>query len=134
MPDLSIISPLTDTGQAVVNGGEASSSSSTSSTSSSSSNSHDDDDGLKVVCYYTPTSYFLPSRVPSGACTHLIYAFGSLSSGSSGPNITPPSQGQASAWVTLTALRRQNPQLKVLLSLQQGFSSVVGPDTGKMQQ
>ena len=87
-----------------------------------------------MVCYYTPTRYFLPSRVPSDACTHLIYAFGNLSSGSSGPNITAPTQGQASAWVTLTSLRRQNPQLKVLLSLQEGFSSVVGPDTGKMQQ
>ena len=108
--------------------------SSFSTPSSSSSNNNDNDDGPMLVCYYTPVHYFLPSKVPSNACTHLIYAFGSISMGSSGPNISAPTQGEAATWVTLTSLRRQNPQLKVLLSLQMGFSAVVGPNAGRMQQ
>nr|AJA37847.1 chitinase-like lectin [Littorina littorea] len=90
--------------------------------------------GPKLVCYFTPTQRFPADRVPSEACSHLIYAFGSLSTSASEPNITAPSQGQRSAWTILTALRRENPSLKVLLSLQQGFPDVVGADLLKMQK
>ncbi|XP_076472520.1 chitinase-3-like protein 1 isoform X2 [Babylonia areolata] len=90
------------------------------------------DSGRMVVCYYTPTSYFHASMVPSHACTHLVYAFGSLSGGSS-PSITTPTPGVKSIWETLVAKKRKNPGLKLLLSLQHGFPNVVGP-RGTMQQ
>ncbi|PVD30176.1 hypothetical protein C0Q70_09438 [Pomacea canaliculata] len=87
-----------------------------------------------LACYYQPTGYFPPSKVPADLCTHLIYAFGTItSSGSSGPGIVPPTGSQASAWRTLTSLKTSNPDLKVLLSLQQGFPTVVGSDQSKMQ-
>nr|KAG5690411.1 hypothetical protein BaRGS_026458 [Batillaria attramentaria] len=88
--------------------------------------------GRKLVCYYQPTSYFPASRVPASTCTHLIYAFGTITS--AGPGIAPPSSGQASAWNTLTSLRQQNPQLKVMLSLQKDFNLVVGADKSLMQK
>ncbi|KAL8592121.1 hypothetical protein ACOMHN_033492 [Nucella lapillus] len=91
-----------------------------------------ENDGGNLVCYYTPTGYFPASKVPSKACTHLIYAFGSLSG--SQRSITAPTSGVKTIWATLTSLRSQNPQLKVMLSLQQGFPDVVGSDVQKMQQ
>lgn len=30
------------------------------------------------VCYFTATSYFPASQVPADLCTHLIYAFGTV--------------------------------------------------------
>lgn len=86
--------------------------------------------GRKLVCYFQPTSYFSAADVPGSLCTHLIYAFGTITS--DGQGITPPSGGQAAEWSLLTSLRAQNPGLSILLSLQKDFNLVVGPDSSKM--
>lgn len=88
--------------------------------------------GPLLVCYFQPTKYFLPSKVPPDVCTHIIYAFGDIST--TGPTLADPTPFQKWAWATLTALRQKNPSLKVMLSLQKGFPGVVGPDEGKMKQ
>lgn len=85
----------------------------------------------KLVCYYHPTGYFPASKVPGDACTHLIYAFGTITR--AGPSIAPPSSAQASSWATLTSLRLRYPHLSILLSLQEDFNLVVGPDTTRMK-
>ncbi|XP_050388727.2 acidic mammalian chitinase isoform X3 [Patella vulgata] len=78
-------------------------------------------DGNIFVCYFTQTSYFPPSAVPAKTCTHLIYAFGLISGGT----IKFRDQTDVNAINTLVGLKKQNPELKVLLSLQQGFPTVV---------
>jgi hypothetical protein len=87
--------------------------------------------GRMLICYFTPTTYFPTSKVPYDLCTHIIYAFGTISSSS--PTIENPSQGQMNAWATLTSLRQKNPNLKVMLSLQQGFPNVVRSGTSTMK-
>ncbi|CAG5125979.1 unnamed protein product [Candidula unifasciata] len=83
-----------------------------------------------MVCYYTATSYFPVSQVPANVCTHIIYAFGRVDV----EGIQPQSPGDLQNYRTLVQLKKTNPSLKILLSLQNGFPSVVGADQGTVKR
>ncbi|XP_041366515.1 acidic mammalian chitinase-like [Gigantopelta aegis] len=85
--------------------------------------------GGNIVCYYHNTSYFPPSEVPYRLCTHVIYAFGSISN----DTIVPEKPGDLAIYDVLVGFKKWNPKLKVLLSLQHGFPSVV-TDTDTMKR
>jgi chitinase len=85
--------------------------------------------GTLMVCYYTPTSYFPASQVPGDLCTHIIYAFAKVTPA----GIQPLSQGDIGNYKSLVQLKKTNPNLKVVLSLQTGFQSVVSGGASTMK-
>ncbi|XP_041367856.1 chitotriosidase-1-like isoform X2 [Gigantopelta aegis] len=84
--------------------------------------------GKNIVCYYHQTLYFPPSEVPHQLCTHIVYAFASISN----DTIVPDRPGDTETYDVLVGFKASNPKLKVMLSLQLGFNNVVtDPDTMK---
>ncbi|XP_064605419.1 uncharacterized protein LOC135470392 [Liolophura sinensis] len=88
----------------------------------------------RMVCYVTKRDYFPPLYYPDidvNLCTHLIYAFASLNENTISVETTADTQ----VYHEVLALRSQNPNLKVLLSiggwnhLQAPFNDLVSSDT-----
>ncbi|KAI8774725.1 chitinase protein 4 [Biomphalaria glabrata] len=73
------------------------------------------------VCYYTATGYFPATQVPADLCSHIIYSYGNVSP----DGIKPKKSEDVQNYKTILNLKQTNPNLKVLLSLQFGFESVV---------
>lgn len=82
-----------------------------------------------MLCYYVPTSYFPVSDVPADLCSHLVYSFGQITS----TGIVPVRQSDLQRYRVLVGLKKKNPKLKVLLSLQKDFPSVVDAGTTVME-
>ncbi|XP_065076861.1 probable chitinase 10 [Ochlerotatus camptorhynchus] len=85
-----------------------------------------DKDGYKIVCYYTNWSQyrtklgkFVPEDIPADLCTHIIFAFGWLKKGklSSFESNDETKDGKTGLYERMLALKKTNPQLKVLLAI-----------------
>ncbi|CAI9576530.1 unnamed protein product [Staurois parvus] len=74
----------------------------------------------KLVCYFTnwsqyrpsPTDYF-PNNVDPNLCTHIIYAFASMEN----HKIVPYEQNDEQLYQQVIALKKQNPDLLILLAI-----------------
>ncbi|XP_043235653.1 probable chitinase 10 [Amphibalanus amphitrite] len=87
----------------------------------------DDKEGRKIVCYYTNWSQyrpglgrFLPENLDPFLCTHIVFAFSSMSENRLSPfeeNDLTMSDGGPGLYEQVTALKQVNPRLRVLLAL-----------------
>jgi GH18 family chitinase len=83
----------------------------------------------RVVCYYTNWSQyrtgnakFLPANIDPSLCTHIMFAFAKLTNGL----LDMVEWNDQSMYAAVEALRSQNPNLKVLLSVG-GWNMGSGP-------
>ncbi|CAL1532903.1 unnamed protein product [Lymnaea stagnalis] len=81
--------------------------------------------GKKIFCYYSSfaqtrhgVGYFIPENINPFLCTHIIYAFVDISS--DGRDLRPfnrNDQGENGLYARTQALKKVNPELKVLLAV-----------------
>ncbi|KAH9513376.1 Chitinase-like protein 4 [Bulinus truncatus] len=92
------------------------------------SNGHGFKNEKLFICYYSSTSYFPAAQVPSDICSHIIYSYANVTPS----GIKPKSSADVENYKILVKLKQKSENLKVLLSLQWGFESVVRADTDVM--
>ncbi|XP_071102080.1 acidic mammalian chitinase-like [Haliotis cracherodii] len=85
--------------------------------------------GKTFVCYYQPSARVPISKIPANLCTHVVYAFAEASK----TGITPARSSDLARYAEMVALKRLNPSLKVLVSLQNGFPAIVDGGVTAMQ-
>lgn len=80
----------------------------------------------KRVCYVQRTSYMSLSTIPPRLCTHLIFAFAEVNDLG---NLVPVHQSDIAAYKELTSMKGTNPDLRVMISVQDGFDWVLSANT-----
>lgn len=79
-----------------------------------------------LVCYYLPRTDLLNvTDIDPQLCTHLVYAFAKIDH----DKLIENSLSDTKRYKEMTNLKSQNPKLKVLLSVQQGFPALVNSST-----
>ncbi|XP_067649401.1 acidic mammalian chitinase-like isoform X2 [Haliotis asinina] len=73
------------------------------------------------VCYYQPSARVPIASIPANLCTHVTYAFAEASKN----GISPAHTTDLAKYAEMVALKKVNPNLKVLVSLQNGFPAIV---------
>ncbi|XP_046550848.1 acidic mammalian chitinase-like isoform X2 [Haliotis rubra] len=85
--------------------------------------------GKTFVCYYQPSARVPIARIPADLCTHVVYAFAEASKN----GIIPAHTADLAKFSEMVALKKVNPNLKVLVSLQNGFPAVVDGGVAAME-
>ena len=75
-------------------------------------------DTYKRVCYVSRTSFMPISAIPPSLCTHLIFAFAMINDKGS---LVPVHNTDVQIYKELLSMKNENPDLRILISVQNGF-------------
>lgn len=79
----------------------------------------------KLVCYYLPRAHLLNvTDIDPNLCTHLVFAFAKIEDN----KLTENTPADVKLYGNMNDLKYVNSQLKVVLSVQQGFPALVNSD------
>ncbi|CAI9725709.1 acidic mammalian chitinase-like [Octopus vulgaris] len=84
----------------------------------------------KLVCYYFASGLLQVTEIDPFLCTHLIFAFAMFKHG----KLTEVSPSDVKLFGQMANLKLKNPALKVMLSVQNGFSELVNSDDATIKK